>query len=99
MSFTKSFPRTLKGSNYPIWEEISLSAEQEKEVALNSFNENLVLMKKCLDEAKKVLSEKDMKDYQSDVVSLAVALFEKTASHSVYHKEAKARELFNDKFK
>lgn len=99
MSFTKSFPRTLKSSNYPVWEEIVLSKEQEKEVELNSFNENLDLMKQCIDEAKKILSEKNLKDYQSDVVSLAVALFEKIGSHSVYHKEAMARELFNEKFK
>jgi len=30
MAFSKSFPRTLKGSSYPIWEEVLLSEEERK---------------------------------------------------------------------
>jgi len=31
MGFSKSFPRTTDKSVYPIWEEISLSKEEETE--------------------------------------------------------------------
>lgn len=99
MSFSKSFPRTLKGSSYPIWEEIFLNEEEEKEAELKARNENYNLMKGCIDKAKEILKEKELKDYQSDVISMAIALFEKTASHSVYHKEEKAKEKFDEKFK
>lgn len=32
MAFSKTFPRTLKGSTYPIWEEITLDDKEEKEI-------------------------------------------------------------------
>ena len=31
MPFSKSFPRTIKGSNYPRWEEIFISEQEESE--------------------------------------------------------------------
>ena len=99
MTFSKTFPRTLKGSTYPIWEEVSLSDEEEKEIEINAKKENIELMKECLDEAKKIVSEKGFKDYQSDTINLGVALFEKISSHQVYHKEKKAKERFDEKFK
>ena len=99
MSFSKSFPRTLKGSSYPLWEEIFLSEEEEKESELKARSENYNLMKECIDKAKEILKDKELKDYQSDVIAMAIALFEKTASHSVYHKEEKAKEKFDEKFK
>lgn len=43
MVFSKTFPRTLKGSSYPIWEEINLSDEEEK-----AKKENSELMKVSL---------------------------------------------------
>ncbi|MEK6934637.1 MAG: hypothetical protein AABW46_02055, partial [Nanoarchaeota archaeon] len=60
---------------------------------------NLVLIKECIDEAKKILEEKGFKFYQSDVVNLAIALYDKIASHQVYHKENKAKEKFDKLFK
>ena len=97
MTFSKSFPRTLKGSSYPIWEEILLSEEEEREAELKARDENFELMKECIDKAKEILKDKNLKDYQSDVISMAIALFDKIASHSVYHKEAKAKEKFDNK--
>lgn len=99
MAFFKTFPRTLKGSSYPIWEEVTLSEKDEKEAEKRAKEENIVLIKECIDEAKQILTEKGFKFYQSDVVNLAVSLFEKSASHSVYHKENKAKEIFDKKFK
>ncbi|MBU2639947.1 MAG: hypothetical protein KKG75_04560 [Nanoarchaeota archaeon] len=99
MTFSKSFPKTLKGSTYPSWEEVYLTEDEEKEIELKSKNENYDLMKECIDKAKDILKEKELKDFQSDVISMAIALFDKIASHSVYHKEAKAKEKFDEEKK
>jgi hypothetical protein len=96
MAFGKSFPRTLPGSTYPKWEEVELTEEEEKEREEKARQENIMMMKQCIDDAKAIFSEKDLKDYQTDVVNAAVALFEKMASHSVYLKESKAKEKFNE---
>tara|TARA_Y100000034_G_scaffold92592_1_gene111932 strand:+ start:1996 stop:2301 length:306 start_codon:yes stop_codon:yes gene_type:complete len=99
MSFSKSFPRTTEKSSYPIWEEISLNDDEEKQIEELAHNENIKIMKQCFRDAKKIISEENLKDYQSDVVELAVALFRKNASHSVYWKESKCKEKFDEKFK
>ena len=99
MVFSKSFPRTVGTSSYPIWEEIFLTESEEKEIEEISKKENIELMKVCFDEAKKIIAEKDYKEYQSDIVNVAVSLFNKLASHSVYYKENKAKEKFDIKFK
>jgi len=99
MSFSKSFPRTTEKSSYPLWEEISLNDEEEKQIEKLAHNENIVIMKKCFQDAKKIISEENLKDYQSDIVKITISLFEKRASHSVYWKEAKCKEKFDEKFK
>ncbi len=99
MVFFKTFPRTLKGSSYPLWEEVTLSDEEEKEAEVKAKEENVILIKECIDEAKKILSEKGFKFYQSDVVNLAIALYDKVASHQVYYKENVAKEKFDKLFK
>ena len=98
MAFSKTFPRTLKGSTYPIWEEINISESEEKEIEDEAKKENAKLMKECIDEAKKIIAEKGFKDYQTDVVNIAIALYDKVSSHQVYHKEKKAKEKFDEKF-
>ncbi len=95
--YSKSFPRTVEGSNYPRWEEVFLSTEEEQDVESKAKDENISLMKKCVDDAKWVFSDKGLKDYQSDVISIAIALYEKLASHTVYHKETLAKEKFDKK--
>ena len=56
-------------------------------------------MKECVSDAKKIFSEQKLKDYQTDVIRIAVALFEKRASHTVYWKESKAKDKFDAKNK
>ena len=97
MVFSKSFPRTLKGSTYPIWEEVTISDEEEKIIEEHAKEENVSLMKECIEEAKKIISEKGFKEYQSDVINIGISLFDKIASHQVYHKENKAKERFDKK--
>lgn len=98
MVFSKSFPRTIDKSSYPVWEEIYLSEEEEKEQEQKCKDENVLLMKECIDDANKIFSEKNLKDFQSDVIKVAISLFEKRASHSVYWKENKAKEKFDKLF-
>jgi len=98
MAFSKSFPRTVENSTYPRWEEVYLSAEEEKNVEASSRKENFELMKECIEDAKKIFSEKNLKDFQSDIISVAISLFEKRASHTVFNKEEMAKEKFDETF-
>jgi len=98
MTFSKSFPRTVKGSTYPRWEEVFLTENEEKEIEKLSKQENLKLMKECIDDAKNIIEEKDMKRFQTDLVRTAISLFEKRASHVVYWKESKCKEKFDKMF-
>jgi len=88
----------LKGTTYPIWEEVSLTEDEEREEELKCRKENVWLMKECLDDAKSIVKERAMKDFQTNIVEIAIALFEKRASHAVYWKENKAKEKFDKKF-
>jgi len=56
-------------------------------------------MKECIEDAKLIMKEKGLKDYQTDLIHMAISLFEKRASHSIYWKESKAKEKFDEKFK
>lgn len=95
MAFSKSFPKQSKTSTYPLWEEISLTDEEEKEQEEESRAENIKLFKECIDDAKSIMQEKGLKDYQTDLIHISISLFEKRASHSIYWKENKAKEKFD----
>ena len=98
MPFSKSFPKTSKTSNYPQWEEIALTEEEERLVEQKSKEENIKLFKECIEEAKSIIQEKGLKDYQTDLIHIAASLFEKHASHEIYWKENKAKEKFDEIF-
>lgn len=97
MVYSKNFPRTIEGSNYPRWEEVSLTDAEENEVEAKARKENIELMRECINDAKEIFKENGFKDYQSDVISIGIALFEKRAGHTVHHKERKAKEKFDKK--
>ena len=99
MGFSKNFPRTVKGTSYPVWEEVFLTDEEENKEEEKAREENLLLMKQCISDAEKILLEQNMKKYQTDLINVAIALFEKRASHTVYWKESKAKEKFDKLFK
>ena len=98
MPFSKSFPKQSKTSVYPQWEEITLTDAEEKEQEAKSRAENINLFKECIEDAKAIMQEKGLRDYQTDLISIATALFEKRASHVIYHKESKAKEKFDEMF-
>ncbi len=95
MAFSKSFPKTLKGSNYPIWEEIFLTDEEETLEESKCRQENIKLMEECVNDAKDIVAKQNLKPFQSDLVKIAISLFEKRASHAIYWKESKAKEKFD----
>jgi len=99
MVFSRKFPRDIKGSPYPVWEEVELSKQEEEAVDNETRNVNFELMKECLEDAKSIMKTKDLKDFQTDRVNLAIALFEKRASHSVYGKEEAVKDKFNEIYK
>ncbi len=95
MGFSKAFAKTSDKSVYPKWVEVFLTEHEEREEERKCREENIKLMRECLDDAKKMLSESKLRDYQSNAVSIAIALFEKRASHAIYWKESKAKEKFD----
>ncbi|MBR9692417.1 hypothetical protein GOV07_00620 [Candidatus Woesearchaeota archaeon] len=95
MAFSRRFPRDVKGSPYPNWEEVYISEEEERKLEKDQRRENLLLMRQCLEDAKKIIFEEDFKEFQSDVVDIAISLFEKRASHSVYWKEEAVKNKFD----
>ena len=95
MAFSKSFPKTIKGSNYPRWDEIFLTDDEEKLEEAKCHQENIKLMDECINDAKAIISKQGLKPFQSDLIRIAISLFEKRASHAVYWKESKAKEKFD----
>ncbi len=95
MPFSKRFPRTVPGTNFPLWEDIFLSEEEEKQVEESCKKENFRLLDRCLNEAK-ALAIKQGINTEDNVTRLAIALFEKQASHLVFWKESRAKEKSNE---
>jgi hypothetical protein len=98
MAFSKTFPRTLPGNNYPLWEEIFLTSEEERQVEQHFKQDNFSIMNQCLEDAR-ILAIKNGINSDENRAKIAIALFEKQASHLVFWKESKAKEKFDRKFK
>jgi hypothetical protein len=95
MVFSKSFPKTIDGSSYPKWEEVLLSDEEEREIEDIAREDNIKVMKECLDDGKALIEEKGFKGFKEDILKVAIPLFEKRASHTVYWKESRCKEKFD----
>lgn len=98
MTFSRRFPLDKPGSPYPSWEEIFLSSEDETSVDKDQQKANNALMRECIEDAKKIIFKLDFKNFQSDVVNIALALFDKRSSHLVYWKEEEAKARFDKAF-
>ena len=98
MGFSKSFPRTTDKSVYPIWEEISLTEAEETEQESIARRENIEKIHQCIKDAKTIIEGEGLKPFQTDMVNMAIVLFEKRGSHEIYYKENKAKEKFDKKF-
>ena len=91
MTFSKAFPRQIKGSSYSVWEEINLTDEEEREIEESARRENIILMRECIEDAKKIDDSK--------FIEIALTLFDKRASHVVFLKESKCKEKFDKMFR
>ncbi len=94
MVFTKSFPITSDKS-YTRWEEVALGEKDELFQEKLAREENIVKMKESIDDARQIMKEKELKEYQTDMINIAISLFEKRGSHEIYYKENKAKEIFD----
>ena len=95
MGFSKAFPRRSDKSVYPNWQDVYLSSDEERLVDEAARATNIRLMEECLDDATKIMQSRSMKDFDTSRVRLAIAHFEKRASHPVFWKEEKAKEKFD----
>jgi len=95
MAFSKSFPKTK--DKYPVWEEVFLSEEEEKETAQKAREFNKKLMEECISDAKEVVKKSGLRPFQNVISRIAISLFEKSASHEVYWKERVCKEKFDGK--
>jgi hypothetical protein len=98
MTFSKSFPRQVKGISHPIWEEIYLTPEEDREQEELCRKDNIRIMNECIDDSKEIIEKNDLKRFQSDMVNIANQLFHKRASYSVHWKENKSKEKYDKKF-
>ena len=95
MAFTKAFPKTSDKSVYPKWEEISLTEEEERGQENTARQENIQKMAESIEDAKEIMQKASLKPFQTDMINMAISLFEKRASHEIYYKENKAKEKFD----
>ena len=96
MTFSKSFPKTSDKSVYPKWEEIILDESEEKKQEDLARDENIEKMKASISDAKQIMESLELKPFQTDMINIAIALFEKRSSHEIYYKENKAKEKFDE---
>ena len=98
MAFSKSFPKTVKGKNFPEWVDVYLSEKEEKFIEEQVKQYNIVLMKQSLADARSILMDllkEDKELDESNVTNIGIALFEKIASHSVHAKERRCKDKFD----
>jgi hypothetical protein len=93
MVFSKSFPKYFGKS---IWEIVSIDDSLEKEVEKRVLNENVVFMERSIENARQIFIQMKLKPVQSDIVIVAIALFEKRACHELYHKEDACKRIFSN---
>jgi hypothetical protein len=96
MAFSKTFPKAIPGTNYPQWEEVFLTKEEEKQTEEQCRRENIQLMDECLQDAKTLVIKSGI-NTDENRAQVAIALFEKRASHVIFWKESKAKEKFDQK--
>ena len=91
MAFVKRF----SGNNEKdVWREVSLTDDEELLAEEIAFDENLRLMAECIVCAKNIAKSMELKEYQSDIVSVALALFHNVSKTQIMHKEEMCMEKF-----
>jgi hypothetical protein len=93
MAFTKAFPK--QNGTFPKWEEVRLTDEEVTEIEKISREDNIDLFAECLEDSKRIMKTNPLRPFETSAVAIAVSLFEKRASHTVFRKEQRAREKFD----
>jgi hypothetical protein len=96
--FNKSFPRKVEGVSYPVWEDIYLTLEEEKEIEQKARKENYKIMAESIKDAQLMFSKLELTKYQPDITQIARSLFDKRASHVVFWKEELCKQKFDEKY-
>ena len=81
-----------------IWKDVSITPEQEEEVKAETRTLHNALMVQCINDAKEVVRKAFPNGEMSHVLhcNVAVALFEKRASHVQFTREKKAKKVFDE---
>ncbi|MEM3374319.1 MAG: hypothetical protein QXE31_03800 [Candidatus Woesearchaeota archaeon] len=95
MAFNKDFPKQVQKAVYNKWEEVYLTEKEEKEQEQLARLENIKKMHESIQDAIEIMQKENLKQFQTDMIKIAIALFDKRASHEVYYKESKAKEKFD----
>lgn len=95
MAFYKRFPKPSRTSVYPRWEEVKLTEEEEKVEEQKAREDSVRIIKECIDDSRAIMKDKNLRDFETNMIRIAIALFDKRASHQVYWKERKAKEKFD----
>lgn len=95
MAFCKTYPREIEGTTYPKWEEVRLTDQEESQLDETARRENIYLLRQCIADAKNMLEDENLRDYQGHVLLLGTSLFKKRASHAVHWKEKRCKEKFD----
>jgi hypothetical protein len=74
MPFSKNFPRKISENAPPVWEEIVLTLDEEREVTEACKREHFQIMDMCLQEAK-ALAIKNGLNTDENQIQLALSLF------------------------
>ncbi len=99
MAFSKRFPKDVPGSRFAEWVDVELTAAEEAKVEADARSEHIREMKSCLADARQIMEDEHLKEYETNLVRIAAALFEKRSSHTVWHKEEAARLKFEREHK
>ncbi len=90
MSLAKRFPVEVNREvtkKETQWEEYNLSSEEVRRIYNQSMARHKKLFSACFETAKTLLEEQGAKPYQTSLVNVALALFNKHARHEHYMQE------------
>lgn len=97
--FIRRIPKTVKGSPYPNWVEVKLTEEEAANIMMEAKEQHKTIFKFCIEDAKQILEEtniyklEDAPIIAENIIQVAVALFDKRASHVVFAVEKECESL------
>lgn len=90
MSLAKRFPTEVNKeitTKETRWEEYNLTQKEEKLIHNQSVARHKALFAECFSLASKIIEDEGAKPYQTSLVNVAIALFNKHARHEHFMQE------------